>query len=261
MSEAKESTVTVAGCKIYMLRGGKGEPLLFLHGGGGVGVWLPFFEKLSDHYDVIMPEHPGFGRSDTPDWLDRVSDLANFYLEFIQQFGLKDIHLVGHSLGGWTAADLAVRNTAPLRTLTLLAPAGISVPDVPPGDIFMWSPEQLTRNLVRDQKIADMILGMPMDDEERQRQNKNSLTLAKLTWQPRLHDPDLRKWLHRIDRPALVVWGDSDKIMPPPYGPAYRDLIPGAKLHVLKECGHLPQVEKPDELLATLTSFIAEAKR
>ena len=141
MSDAKESTATVAGCKIDVMRGGKGDPLLFLHGAGGVGIWLPFFEKLSEHFDVIVPEHPGFGRSDTPEWLDHVSDLANFYLEFIDKLGLKGIHLVGNSLGGWIAADLAVRNTTPLRTLTLLAPAGIHVPGVPPGDIFLWTPE------------------------------------------------------------------------------------------------------------------------
>ena len=111
MSDATEHFETVAGCKTHFLRGGKGPTLLFLHGGGGAGVWLPFFKTLAKRYDVIVPEHPGFGRSDTPDWLDNVGDFANFYLEFIQKLGLKDVNLVGTSLGGWIAADLAVRDT------------------------------------------------------------------------------------------------------------------------------------------------------
>ncbi len=261
MSDAKESYETVAGCKVQMLRGGKGAPLLFLHGGGGAGVWFPFFQKLADRYDVIMPEHPGFGRSDTPEWLDNVGDLANFYLDFIKQLGLRDIHLVGHSLGGWIAADLAVRNTSALRSLTLMAPAGIHVAGVPKGDIFLWTPEQLVRGLVADPALAEMILKMTPDDAERQRQMKNMLMLAKVGWQPRFYNPDLRKWLHRIDRPTLIVWGDSDMVIPSPYGPAYRDLIPGSKLAVIQNCGHLPHIEKTDEVLAAVTKFIEEAKR
>ena len=125
-----------------------GAPLLFLHGGRGAGVWLPFFKALSEHFDVIVPEHPGFGRSDTPDWLDNVGDLANFYLEFIDKLGLRDVNLVGTSLGGWIAADIAVRNCAPLAN----AHAGRRPPASTSracrkGDLFMWSPEQFVRNL------------------------------------------------------------------------------------------------------------------
>ena len=119
MSEATEHYETIEGCKTQYLRGGKGPTVLFLHGGGGAGIWFPFFNSLSEKYDVVMPEHPGFGRSDTPPWLDNVGDLSNFYFEFIKKLGLKDIHLVGNSLGGWIAADMVVRNSTPFRSLTL----------------------------------------------------------------------------------------------------------------------------------------------
>ena len=261
MSDVTESWETIAGCKINVLRGGKGTPLLFLHGARGAGVWLPFFKTLSEHFDVIVPEHPGFGRSDTPEWLDNVGDLANFYLEFIQKLGLREVNLVGTSLGGWIAADLAVRNSSALRSLTLVAAAGIHVPGAPKGDLFLWTPEQLVRNLFCDQALAEAMLKQTPDEDERKQQAKNALTLAKLTWQPRLYDPNLRKWLHRIDRPALIVWGDSDKLIPPVYGPAFRDLIPGAKLLVIKNCGHLPHVEKTAELAGAVVKFIEEAKR
>ena len=261
MSDAVESWETIAGCKINVLRGGKGAPLLFLHGARGAGVWLPFFKALSEHFDVIVPEHPGFGRSEVPEWLDNVGDLANFYLEFMHKLGLRDVNLVGTSLGGWIAADLAVRNCDRLSTLTLVAAAGIHVPGVPKGDLFLWAPEQLVRNLFYDQAFAENMLKLTPDADERKRQAQNALTLAKLSWQPRLYDPNLRKWLHRIDRPTLIVWGDSDKLIPPAYGPAYRDLIPGARLEVIRNCGHLPHVEKTGELVATVVKFIEEAKR
>ena len=186
MSEPKETYETVAGCKVHVLRGGKGAPLLFLHGGRGAGIWLPFFKSLAEKYEVIVPEHPGFGRSDTPDWLDNVGDLANFYLSFIKQLGLKEINLVGTSLGGWIGADLAVRNSGALRTLTLVAPAGIHVNGVPKGDLFLWNPEQTVRNLFADEKLQEFALKQVPDEEERKRQMKNALTLAKVSWQPRL---------------------------------------------------------------------------
>ena len=258
MSEPREGFETVAGCKVHVLRGGRGNPLLFLHGGRGAGVWLPLFKTLSEHFDVIVPEHPGFGRSDTPEWLDNIGDLANFYHEFIDHLGLRDVNLVGTSLGGWIAADMAVRNCGPLRTLTLVAPAGIHVQGVPKGDLFLWTPEQLARNLFFDQALAEAMLKQTPDDEERRRQAKNALAVAKLGWQPRLYDPNLRKWLHRVSCPTLIIWGDSDKLIPPAYGPAFRELIPGAKLEVLANCGHLPHVEKTGELAASITKFIAE---
>ena len=96
----RESFETIAGCKIRLLRGGQGTPLLYLHGAGGGGIWMPFMEKLSQRFEVFAPEHPGFGASDTPDWLDNVGDLAYFYLDFIAHFGLKKVTLVGSSIGG-----------------------------------------------------------------------------------------------------------------------------------------------------------------
>jgi pimeloyl-ACP methyl ester carboxylesterase len=260
MSDPKETYETIAGCKVQMLRGGKGAPLLFLHGGGGAGVWLPFFKTLAEKYDVIVPEHPGFGRSDTPDWLDNVGDYANFYLEFMDKLGLKDVNLVGTSLGGWIAADLAVRDQSRLKTLTLVAPAGIHVNGVPKGDLFLWTPEQSVRNLFADPANAERVLAIQPDEDERRRRMKNALMLAKVGWQPRLYDPHLRKWLHRIAKPTLIVWGDSDKVIPRQYGPAYQELIPGSKLEVLKNCGHLPHIEKMAETSALIQKLIEGAK-
>jgi pimeloyl-ACP methyl ester carboxylesterase len=253
-----ESFETVDGCRTRLMRGGAGEPLLVLHGAGGGRDWLPFMDKLAERFEVIVPEHPGFGASDMPDWLDTVGDLAYFYLDLIAQLGLRDVHLIGESIGGWIAAELAVRDCGPLASLTLVSAAGIHVDGAARGDIFMWSPETLIRNLFHDPAFAERMLAEPPSDEAVTTQVKNRLTTAKLAWHPRLHNPHLRKWLHRIAVPTLVVWGEHDRILPPAYGEAWRDLIPGARLKVFADCGHLPQIEKADDFVGLVTGFIAE---
>jgi pimeloyl-ACP methyl ester carboxylesterase len=243
---------------VNVTRGGKGPPLLFLHGAGGVAGWLPFMSALSEHYDVIVPDHPGFGRSDTPDWLDQLSDLTYFYLDVVDTLDLKGVHLVGHSLGGWIAAELAIRNSSRLQTLTLIGAAGIHVNGVPKGDLFIWTPEERARNLFVNQRFAEERLALQLTEEQADIAIKNELTTADLAWQPRFHDPQLCKWLHRIDVPTLIVWGDGDKIFPKAYGEAYHRLIKGSRLEILPACGHLPQIEKADAFVHLFKSFAAE---
>ncbi|MGH6709287.1 MAG: alpha/beta fold hydrolase [Bradyrhizobium sp.] len=258
MSEAQHSFAEVAGCKISLHRAGKGEPLLFLHGARGASEWTPFMAALAERFDVIVPEHPGFGRSQTPDWLDNVGDLAYFYLDFLEKNRLDGVHLVGTSLGGWVAAEMAVRQTAALKSLTLVAPAGIHVPGVPKGDIFLWSAETTTRNLFFDPALAEVMLAQPVSEEQQDRLLQNNLTMAKLSWQPRLYNPDLAKWLHRIDVPTLIVWGEQDKVIPAAYGPAFERLIPGAQLKILPACGHLPHVERTSAFVKAIVDFTSE---
>ena len=111
-----------------------------------------------------------------------------------------------------------------------------------------------------DQKIAEFALAAPVSEAEQDQNLKNALTVAKLGWQPRLYNPHLAKWLHRIDVPTLVVWGDGDKLIPPTYGAAFRDLIPGSRLEVFERCGHLPHVERADKFVQTVASFIEGAR-
>src|SRR5215472_1374746 len=109
MTELAATKISVRGCNIALRRDGIGRPLLFLHGAADAGQWLPVMDDLAAHHDVIAPEHPGFGASDTPAWLDTIPDLANFYLDLLDQLDLAGVHLVGFDLGGWIAAELAVR--------------------------------------------------------------------------------------------------------------------------------------------------------
>jgi pimeloyl-ACP methyl ester carboxylesterase len=260
MDDHTSSTITIRDCRIRLMRGGSGSPLLFLHGAGGAGTWLPFLSRLAGKFDVLVPEHPGFGESDTPPWLDNVADLANFYLDFLDQLDLDGVHLVGHSLGGWIAADLAVRNASRLASLTLVAAGGIHVKGVAQVDTFLSNDEQRIRDLFHDQKLAEAVMATALRVEAEEAALKNRMTTAKLIWHPRSHDPHLRKWLHRIDVPTLVIWGDHDRLFPKEYAAAYQQLIPGAKAVIIADCGHLPQIEQETAFTAELEAFIA-AKR
>lgn len=255
MAEHTSEFIEVAGCKVEVLRGGQGPVLLFLHGAGGASNWAPYMDRLAETFDVIVPSHPGFGRSDTPPWLDRLTDLAYFYLDFIEQFELNEINLVGNSIGGWIAAELAVRSCQWLSSLTLVSPAGIHVKGVPKGDIFLWDAETRVRNNYFDASLAEARLTIEPSEEDADIALKNNFTTAKLAWQPRFYNPDLRKWLHRIHVPTAIVWGANDKVFPEPYAHAYHELIPGSILSVIPRCGHLPHQEKLDEFVSSVTAI------
>ena len=238
--------VEVDGCKTHLRRGGRGEPLLFLHGANGAPVVLPFMEKLAQRFDVLIPEHPGYGKSDEPEWLENIHDIAFFYLDFLKQLNLKNVTVVGSSMGGWIAMEMAVRDTSRLKSLVLSSPAGIAAPGVRAADIFLMAPEEMVRNLFLDQKLAEARLAQPEDVDI---SLKNRHTTARLAWEPRLHDPYLPKWLHRIDVPVKIVWGRQDRILPVAFMDIYRKLLPKADISIIESCGHLPYAEKPDEFV------------
>jgi pimeloyl-ACP methyl ester carboxylesterase len=149
-------------------------------------------------------------------------------------------------MGGWIAMEMAVRHTSRIKSLVLVSPAGIAAPGARPADIFLMAPEEVVRNLFVDQKLADARLALPEDVDI---SLKNRHTTARLAWQPRLHDPHLGKWLHRIDVPVKIVWGRQDRILPVAIMDELKRLIPKAQTYVVESCGHLPQAEKPEEFV------------
>ena len=247
--------IDVDGCKLNLRRGGSGEPLLYLHEAGGAPVVLPFMEKLAERFDVLVPEHPGFGASDEPGWLENMHDLAYFYLDVLESLELRGVHLVGSSLGGWLALEMAVRDASRLKSLVLVGPAGISVPGVSPGDVFLWSPEELARNLFFDPALAEKMLAQPMTPDLLDVSLKNRHTVARLGWEPRMHDPFLHKWLHRVNVPVKIIWGEADKILPVAYAREFKRLMPGAEIDIIPRCGHLPQAERPEEFCDIVMRF------
>src|SRR5229473_6070158 len=147
MADPHSTKISIRGCGITLMRAGTGRPLLVLHGASDGGHWWPAMTDLAARHDVIVPEHPGYGASDMPAWLDTISDLANFYLDLLDQLDLRGVHLIGSSLGGWIAAELAVRNSTRLASLTLIGAAGIHVKDVEQVDTFLSNDEQRIRDL------------------------------------------------------------------------------------------------------------------
>jgi pimeloyl-ACP methyl ester carboxylesterase len=195
-----------------------------------------------------------------PEWLDTVNDLSYFYLDFLEQFDLRGVHLIGSSLGGWVAAELAVRNTSRLASLTLIGSAGIHVKGVEQVDTFLCSDEQRIRDLFYDRDLAEAVIASSERPGFEDIDLKNRTISARLLWQPRSHDPHLPKWLHRVDVPTLLIWGANDKLFPQEYAFAFQQLIPGSKAIIFPECGHLPHVEKGEAFVAELETFIAEQK-
>ncbi len=155
--------MTIDGANIRVLRGGPegkdAQPLVFLHGAGGHTGWMAFLEELSPRFAVYAPEHPGFGQSDDPPWLDGVGDLAYFYLDFLKALGLERVHLMGTSLGGWIAAEMAVRDTARLASLTLVGAVGITAQGETIPDIFRMPVEENLRRFYADQERAARRVG------------------------------------------------------------------------------------------------------
>jgi pimeloyl-ACP methyl ester carboxylesterase len=164
-------------------------------------------------------------------------------------------------LGGWLAAEILIRDRARFRSLVQLAPAGIRVKGVPAGDNFIWGPEEAMRNLYHDQAEADRLLALPPNEAQLDAMLHNRFTVAKFGWQPRWYDPDLEKWLHRIKLPALVVWGDDDRIMPPAYAALWRKRLPDARLVMIPECGHLPHVEHATRVAGEIHKFLEGVAR
>ena len=252
--------VMLAGTGFRLFRGSAGEAgspsLVFLHGAGGHTGWMPFLDELSRRFAVFAPEHPGFGQSDDPPWLDDVADLAYFHLELLAALGLERVHLMGTSLGGWVAAEMAVRSTARLASLTLVGAVGITAGGEPIPDTFrMPEAENLRRYYADPERAARRLADLARADYRVVA--KNRATVTRLAYRPRFHNPGLAKWLHRIDVPTLLLWGAADGLVPPAFGDAYRALIPGARLVVLPGAGHAPFDEEKDAFLAAFADFVA----
>ena len=230
--------------------------MLYLHGAGGSGNVVAFAESLADQFDVILPDHPGFGESDLPPWLDNIHDAAYFYLDLMSKLNLRDVHIVGSSLGGWLALEIAVRSTTRIKSLVLSGAAGLNSKEARRGDIFMWEPTQRIRNMIVDQALAEKLLSIKPTEEQASIAIKNEFATARLAWEPRFFDPHLHKWLHRIDVPVQIIWGDTDKVFPLPFGENLHRHLPGSALTIIPKCGHLPHVEQPERFKTIITSFI-----
>ncbi|MEW6300398.1 MAG: alpha/beta hydrolase [Thermodesulfobacteriota bacterium] len=253
----QEELLTIRGTKIQLLSGGSGEPLLYLHSAGGEVVWLPFFEQLSRSFTVYLPAHPGFSKSGGLEKIDTMEDLVFHYTDVMDHLGLTQPYVVGLSLGGWLAAELATRYSSRIRKLVLIDAVGLRVPGAPIADIFAATPEETRQLVFHDPQsdLARMLVPDVPSPEVLENTLKAREATARVGWNPLLCNPKLRERLYRITVPTLILWGESDRLVPVAHGRAYQEGIAGSKLVVLEKCGHAPPFEQPEETAKIIEEF------
>ncbi len=250
---------TVYGVPLTLLDQGQGRPLFVLHGESGLEPRASFLSLLAEQGRVIAPWHPGFGHAPDVDAIETVDDLSYLYLDLLEVLDLHGVTVVGCSLGGWIAAEMAVKGAERLAKLVLVAPTGIKIGDretrdIP--DIFALPPDEVARLQYHDpsQAVQDYTA---MSDDELRVVIRNQAATALYVWEPYFHNPKLRQRLHRIRIPTLLVWGASDRfLLPDYYGAAYCEAIPDARLEIIERAGHWPHREQPAGLVEHIRRFL-----
>ena len=250
--------IPVAGIDVEVHEVGSGTPILFLHSAQGFQPGHAFIKLLAETRRVIAPSHPGFGRSGLPAWLSTVDDIAHVYLELMDKLGLRKVDVVGASIGGWTAAEMASKAPERFRRLVLVSPVGVKLGptdrlDIP--DIFAMPQEAVTKLLFHNPEKAKVDIGK-MSDDELTIMVRNRETLALLVWEPWMHNPKLRHRLHRVVAPTLCLRGASDGLVSADYLAAYAKLLPNATTETIAAAGHALPVEQPQAFASSVLSFL-----
>jgi pimeloyl-ACP methyl ester carboxylesterase len=247
----------ISGVAVDVATMGGGPPLLYLHGGRGHFGFDPFLEELSKSFRVISPSLPGFGHSDLPRTYTGIDDLAYFGLDLLSKMALDGVSLVGAGFGGWVAAEMAIRSTHRLKSLTLIGAIGTKFGDHLTREIAdihaMYRPE-IDAILYADPERFHLDTSA-MSDEDLTAVVKNSEALALFGWKPYMHNPKLGNWLNRIDIPTLVLWGEQDGMVSTDYGRKYAAAIPGARFEVIGAAGHYPGLEQPSATASKIIGF------
>ena len=257
-----EEMVEAAGSRLKLLKGGSGAPLLLLHDELGHPGWLQYHQALARDHTLYIPRHPGFGDSPALDWVMGMHDLAIWYLGALDDLKLEGVKVLGFSLGGWLAAEMAVMCPQQFRKLVLVGAAGVRPPTGEIFDIFqVVARAYLTRSVLDPAGTPEFAQVCPDQPSEEQQDLWESARegACRLSWRPYMHYPALPQLLPRLKRlPTLMVWGRQDPIVPLSAGQLYHDSIPGSRLAVIENCGHRPEIEKPQEFLRVVQEFLRD---
>ncbi|MGH7797891.1 MAG: alpha/beta fold hydrolase [Candidatus Binatia bacterium] len=266
-----ERIIEVNKRNVHVLENGSGHPLLYLHGFADVHSvkegWLPLHERLAEHARVIAPAHPGCAQTDENKEIDTVEDVVFHYLEVLDALKLTQFDLVGSCVGGWIAAELAVRHPEKLRKLILIGAAGLFVQGALIGDVFMNAqPEygssyaslrELLFASANQPNALDMFPDGKGELEDEVRRYQMLRLSSRIGFKPPyFYNHSLRNRLHRMTAPTLVVWGEKDNFVPRAHGETYAEKIPGAKLTIVPGSGHSVHVEKPEEMAMLVREFL-----
>jgi pimeloyl-ACP methyl ester carboxylesterase len=240
---------------------GRGEPLVWLHHSGGHQDWFPFLDALAEKYMVFQPNHPGWGKSTGLEHIDDIIDFAVFYLDFFDAIKAERPSVIGHSLGGMVAAEVAALDRDSVKKLVLCDAAGLWSDEHPAPDFFTMQPPELVAATVhKPESMA--LLGPQVDRENREalarsmfERQKSFAAAAKFLWP--IWDKGLKKRIHRISAPTLIVWGEHDGIVPAPYARDFQRLIPGSRLEMFTDSAHMPMFEEPEKFLRVVNEFLS----
>ena len=251
--------VTIQGLKLEVERKGSGSPLLvLLSEDAAFEATSPFIQELAKRHELIIPQPPGFGRSERPDWVSSPDDISYMYLDLVERLGLKSVPVLGLSLGGWIAAEMAVKDDSFISKLVLVNPFGVKIGgpyDRDIQDIWTLHPTKVAELKYADPDFAHRdYSNTPEEDVTIVARNLESF--ARFCWEPYMHNPKLKIRLPRIKVPTLFIWGENDGVTTTTYGKAYSEQIPGAKFVTVPKAGHYPQIEQPQAVLQHVNSFL-----
>jgi pimeloyl-ACP methyl ester carboxylesterase len=253
-ANVRSITIDVRGTEVPCLVAGDGPPLLWLHGAGGSDSWSPAQEALARSFTVWAPAHPGFAGTPLPDWVRDVHDLAFHYVDLLAAAALDRPTVVGVSLGGWIATDLAVHRPDLVDSLVLVDALGLR-PEVPMPDLFIMEPAEVMGVLFNGAPPMPPAGADAVDPVDMiVRMYEEQAASARIMWK-RSYDPRLERRLHHLTMPTLVIWGGEDRLLPPEHGIRLAALIPGARLEVLPGVGHVVPLEAPDAFARLVTDF------
>jgi len=250
-----ESAMTIAGGKLHLMRAGSGRPVLVLHHDIGSPDRLPFYDALARSFDVLVPHHPGWGKSERPQWLRSVRDIASIHSWLLSDLGLTDVALVGLGFGGWIAAEMASQSPTAYRKLVLVGAMGINPPGGYIADQAIVSYIDYPKAGFHDEAAFTRVYGDVTTDQLEQWDICREMVF-RTAWKPYMYSQTLPHLLGGIRAPALVVWGDDDRHVPKSAGDAYVKALRNARLETVAACGHYVDMEKPDELARLVTAFV-----
>ncbi len=252
-----ESTLEIAGTKLHLSRGGKGAPLLVLHHDIGTVDDLPFYEALRQNFDVLLPHHPGYGKSERPAWLRHPRDIAAIYQWLLADLKVKDVSLVGVGFGGWVAAEMASLAPADFGSLTLAGSFGIKPANGEIMDQAIVSYIDYARAFFNDDAGFARVYGDVTTDQLEQWDVCREMSF-RIAWKPYMYSQTLPHLLGGVQAKALVVWGENDKVVPASTAEQFVAALPNARREILRNCGHAVEMEQPAEF-AHLVKSIAGA--
>ena len=257
--EPKNVAVANGRFNVEVLEDGSGEDLLYLHAANGL-TWDPFLEDLAKRYHVIAPKLPGTGSSTGQEHLMDHHDVFYFLWDLLDELSVDQVNVVGHSMGGWFAAELAAMQPGRVRKLVLISPMGLWNDGYPVADPFAMLPDEIIDATFHDTEhpAAKAMQEKPEDEAEvvvwTVEQAKNLSTAARFIWP--IPDKGLSKRIHRISSPTLLLWGKSDGMTPVRYAEDFNKAIANSEIAILEASGHIPQAEEPEATLAKITAFL-----